>query len=94
MGYDTAIQNTRRAEGGRRLVHRQCITAYEIDAHLKNSQFIESLDIPDYSAIREKPFPTLTQKIRERGSVSMISSAENPVRMRAQGPGPVGSAGT
>ena len=49
---------------------------------------------PDYSAIHEKQFPTLTQKMRERGSVSMISSAENPVKMRAQGPGPVGSAGT
>ena len=30
--------------------------------------------------------------MRERGRVSMIRSAEKPVRMRAQGPGPVGSA--
>ena len=30
--------------------------------------------------------------MRERGRVRMIKSAEKPVRMRAQGPGPVGSA--
>ena len=42
--------------------------------------------------INTKQFPTLTQKMRERGRVRMMRSAEKPVRMRAQGPGPVGSA--
>ena len=38
--------------------------------------------------------PTLTQAIRDRGSVRMMRRAEMPVSMMAQGPGPVGSAET
>ena len=83
MGYDTAIQNTRRGDWCTANAHnRICM---KIDAaHLKiwYSRLI----------FREKQFPTLTQKMRERGRVRKIRSAENPVRMRAQGPGPVGSA--
>ena len=35
---------------------------------------------------------TLTQAIRDRGRVRRMRMAEIPVNIRAQGPGPVGSA--
>ena len=68
-------------------MHRQCITAYEIDAHLKNLQFIESLWIFQIIPPSAKTISYLDTEDQREGERQHDQQCGEPTEDESAGPG-------